>query len=86
MFSYVSAFLFRGGEVCSWSRVGCLLLVGGGSSGPQPRGEVEGDLVQAHTKEEVEGVCTPPQQTATAVAGTHPTGMHSCFEKNAVKS
>ena len=31
------------------------------------------------------GVClsacwdTPPQQTATAADGTHPTGMHSCF-------
>ena len=22
---------------------------------------------------------TPPQQTATAADGTHPTGMHSCF-------
>ena len=25
------------------------------------------------------GQTPPPQQTATAVDGTHPTGMHSCF-------
>ena len=24
------------------------------------------------------GTDTPPQQTATAADGTHPTGMHSC--------
>ena len=32
-----------------------------------------------------EGVCqTPPQQTATAADGTHPTGMHSCFTHTAI--
>ena len=25
---------------------------------------------------------TPPRQMAIAVDGTHPTGMHSCFEFN----
>ena len=39
-------------------------------SRPTPKGEVEGDLVQAQPP--------PFPVTATAAAGTHPTGMHSC--------
>ena len=27
---------------------------------------------------------TPPQQTATVVDGTHPTGMHSCFSEHLI--
>ena len=65
---------------------------GGGVSRPTPKGEVEGDQVQATAKGEVEedqprgGLPGPrgggdpsPQQTATVVDGTHPTGMHSCL-------
>ena len=40
---------------------------GRGVSRPRPRGILQHALRQ-----------TPPQQTATAVDGTHPTGMHSC--------
>ena len=63
-------------------------LLAGGSPGPHLGG------LQAHTRgffrqtSEGEGIpgCTeadtpPPQQTATAVGGTHPTGMHSCLVK-----
>ena len=72
------------GDVCFW----------GGSPGPQPRGqlrgiwsrptaegEIEGDLVQAHSQGGSSGnqKQTPPRQTATAADGTHPTGIHSCF-------
>ena len=28
----------------------------------------------------------PPQQTATAADGMHPTGMHSCFGQNVTSS
>ena len=41
--------------------------LGGGDSRPTPRGVSQHALRQ-----------TPPQQTATAAGGTHPTGMHSC--------
>ena len=64
----------------------------GGVSRPRPRGEVEGSGqggVQAHTwgcpGPGQGGVSqhalrqTPPQQTATVVGGTRPTGMHSCL-------
>ena len=79
----------------------------GGVSRSAPKGEVERDLVQAHSQGEVEGdldrggacsvgvpapggcllwggaclgggVETP--MTATAAGGTHPTGMHSCYQ------
>ena len=60
------------------------------SPGPNPGKEVEGSGLgglQAHTWGE--GVSQhalrqtpPPQQTATAAGGTHPTGMHSCCKKN----
>ena len=46
-----------------------------GVSTPTAKGEVEGDPVQAHS------LIPPPQQMATVADGTHPTGMHSCFEK-----
>ena len=51
------------GGICFLSR-GCLLLVPGGClplvpgrgvSRPTPKGEVEGDLVQAHSQGEIEG-------------------------------
>ena len=64
----------------AWSRGS---LVGGGSwSGgvPGPRG-VPG-LGVAWFGEVGIPACTeadPPGETATAVDGTHPTGMHSCF-------
>ena len=29
---------------------------------------------------------TPPGETATAADGTHPTGMHSCFKIQLLKS
>ena len=50
---------------------GCLpggCLPGGGCPGPGPR-----VCVSQHALRQ-----TPPQQTATAADGTHPTGMHSC--------
>ena len=31
------------------------------------------------------GQTPPPQQTATAADGTHPTGMHSCLRKSQYK-
>ena len=60
-------------------------------SRPTPKGESEGDLVRGCLLQGVpalgmpalggclplEGVWRPPV-TATAVVGTHPTGMHSC--------
>ena len=84
-------------------------------SRPTPKGEIEGDQVQAHTQGEIEGDQVqahtqgeiegdqiqahtqggnwggldpgsplPPPEKQTAAygqwaAGTHPTGMHSCF-------
>ena len=49
----------------------------GGSPGPHL-----GGVLQAHTPGGCIPACTetdtPPQQTATAEGGTHPTGMHSC--------
>ena len=45
-------------------------------------GSVQGDI-QAHTQEGCVSQHVlrqiPPQLTATATGGTHPTGMHSCF-------
>ena len=72
---------------------------GEGVSRPTAKGEVEGDLVQAHTQggnlggsgwgvpaprgDTCGGACFggggDPLVTATAVGGTHPTGMHSCL-------
>ena len=61
--------------------------------GPHPRGEIEGDQVQAHTQGEMEGDQieahtqggnsggsgpNSPSLKTTAAGGTHPTGMHSC--------
>ena len=42
----------------------------GGSPGPHP-----GGCVSQHAMRQ-----TPPKQTATAACGTHPTGMHSCYQ------
>ena len=44
-------------------------------SRPPPKGEIEGDQIQA----------PPPNEKPTVAysqrsAGTHPTGMHSCFQ------
>ena len=55
-------------------------------SKPTPKGEVEGDLARGDACSGGAcsgGVCSrgvwrPPPVTATAVGGTHPTGMHSC--------
>ena len=66
-----------------------------GASRPTPRGEVQGSGLgglQAHTwgvsRHKLGGGVsqhalrqTPPQQTATAADGTHPTGTHSCFRQ-----
>ena len=56
------------------------------SPGPHPGGKLR-DLawgcLQAHTSGGIPA-CTeaePPQLTATAAGGTHPTGMHSCILK-----
>ena len=42
----------------------------GGCPGPGPRGGVSQHALRQ----------TPLQQTATAADGTHPTGMHSCYQ------
>ena len=65
--------------------------VGEGVSRPRPKGEVGGGGlgVQAQAREGCPGPrwcipayteadTPPPEQTATAAGGTHPTGMHSC--------
>ena len=65
----------------------------GGGVGIHPRGEIEGDQIQAHTQGGNAGGSdpvphprgkfsgdqdqTPP--TTTAVGDTHPARMHSCF-------
>ena len=50
---------------------GSLLAHTQGVSRPTPRGKSQHALRQT----------PPPQQMATAVGGTHPTGMHSCFTR-----
>ena len=56
-----------------------------GLEGSAPRGALSwgvcswgvpgsGGLVSQHALRQ-----TPPEETATAADGTHPTGMHSCF-------
>ena len=87
MFLHVSVILST--RVCVWSRGGCLvrgvwcwqglggLVPEGGVSRSTTKGEIEGDLVQAHTQ----GGSwrrSGPAPPATAAGGTHPTGMHSC--------
>ena len=64
---------------------GSIRSLSGGVSRPTPRGEVVGSGqggLQAHTWEGSISQHalrqTPPQLTATAAGGTHPTGMHSC--------
>ena len=49
---------------------------GGGSPGPHPGGGCIPACTEADTPR--------PQQTATAAGGTHPTGMHSCFDDKIV--
>ena len=55
----------------------------GGSPGPHPRGKLRGIWSRPTPNGEVEGGLAwgcgdPPLVTATAVGGTHPTGLHSC--------
>ena len=70
----LSVILFTGGGGCLGPGLGRLRdLPGGGVSRPRPGG------VSQHALRK-----TPPphpQQTATAMDGTHPTGMHSCLKK-----
>ena len=51
-----------------------------------PKGEVEGDLVQAHTQGGSWGELASPPTMATAAGGTHPTGMHSCWDVHLPKT
>ena len=46
---------------------------------PTPKGEIQGGQVQAHTQGGNSGGSGPALSTATAVGGTRPTGMHSCW-------
>ena len=50
-------------------------------SRPRPRGRLGGLAGGCSGPEGCIPACTetPPQQTATAADGTHPTGMHSCY-------
>ena len=56
------------------------------SPGPHPRGKLRGLTWGEGSPGPHRGVSqhalrqTPPQQTATAAGGMHPTGMHSCLE------
>ena len=70
----MSAFGLGGGGLQAHSQGGSL---GGSGPGPQPRGKLRGIWSRTTPKGKVEGVS--PRETATAAAGTHPTGMHSCF-------
>ena len=69
----VSAFGLGGG-LQAHSQGGSL---GGSGPGLQPRGKLRGIWSRTTPKGKVEDVS--PRETATAAAGTHPTGMHSCF-------
>ena len=86
MFLHVSVILSTGGVPapggrCSWSKGGVSAL--GGVPGPRgvpglggvpgPRGVCSWGVVSQHALRQ-----TPSGETATAVDGTHPTGMHSC--------
>ena len=53
---------------------------GGSDPGPHPRGTLRGIRSRPTPKGEIEGGQdqTPPT-TTTAVGGTHPTGMHTCY-------
>ena len=61
--------------------------LGGGSPGPHPGGKLRG-LAWGVSRPTPGGVCIPacteadppPQQMATAAGGTHPTGIHSCWD------
>ena len=48
---------------------------------PTPKGEIQGDQVQANIQVGNSGGSgpDPPPPTTTAAGGTYPTGMHSCF-------
>ena len=87
----LSVYRMGGFQTHAWREVEG--LAGEGGSRPTPRGRLRGlagEGLQAHIQGGVQaqawGVSqhalrqTPPQQTATAVGGTHPTGMHSCSE------
>ena len=91
MFLHVSVILFTGGvvsqnalQVSSPTPKGMLRGLAGGVSRPTPRRRLRGLAggLQAH----MWGGVYPslhwgrhPQQMATAVGSTHPTGMHSCL-------
>ena len=62
MFLHVCVILFTGGS--GPNRGGACSR---GVSRPTPKGEVEGDQVQAN-----------PSPMATAAGSMHPTGIHSC--------
>ena len=81
------SFCSRGGE-CLGPGGGWGVWLGGGVSGPRPKGEVGGSCrgVSRPTarvgwgvsKHALRQTLPPPRQkTATAAGGTHPTGMHS---------
>ena len=70
----------KANEVCEGYVFTCVChSVHGGVSRPIPRGRLRGLAggVQFHTQGQ-----NPPQQTATAADGTHPTRMHSCLILN----
>ena len=54
-------------------------LGGGVSPAPHPGGKLRGLQAQTWGVSQHALKQTPPQQTATAAGGTHPTGMHSYF-------
>ena len=61
----------------------CLSVQRGGVSRPRPKGAVGGVQAQAWggcvSEHALRQTHPPPQQTATAADGTHPTGMHFCL-------
>ena len=73
--------VWPGGGTCSWGAPGPHPRGKWGGSGPGPhvKGEIEGDHVSRPIpKGEIDGGSGPAPPMATAAAGTHPTGMHSC--------
>ena len=90
MFLHVSVILSGGGAPGPdpGGEVGGLAR---GVSRPRPRGEVGGlaggggcpgpGLLRGVSQHALRLTTTPPQQTATATDGTHPTGMLSCLIK-----
>ena len=70
MFLYLSVILFhRGGGCLSQCMLGYT---------PSPGADIPPELTLPPGADTPQGQTSPTQQTATAVDGTHPTGMHSC--------